>query len=551
MLNQDAASRATNIFIMGQFGGKASTQKLWDTMEHQGVMFPLPYRPHGIPVLYQGKPIKLEPLAEEAATMYARRIEMDYPKVPTYRKNFWNDWKAILGKDHPIKNLNDVDFRQIHQYLTSDAYREQAKQIRIQEKERAEQYQTIMIDGKPEKAGNFRVEPSDIFLGRGPNPKLGKIKPHLTASDFTLNLSEGAPIPKPPPGQKWGAIVHDHTAQWIASWQDKINNKPKYVGFAADAKIKGNEDLGKFELAKQLKKQISKIRSQNEAALSSTKPKLRQVATAMYLIDTLALRVGGEKSADQTDTVGVTSLRVEHLKLLPGRKLSLDFLGKDSVRYQKQIVLPEKVYQSMEALLAGKAPSDQLFHSITARDINRYLQELMPGLSAKVFRTYSASDTFQKEIDKIDKEIPPTGEPITPAQLILLKDRFALASVRVADLCNHQKNVAKGASASIDKARDVVKERKQKWQEAVQAEKSAQVIHKAKLAYTNAQNKLTIKKQLKNLSTGTSKASYIDPRISVAFAARHGIPIQKLFTKAHLDKFRWATEMEDASEYRF
>ena len=199
--------RLANAYMLQQFGGKASTEKLWDTFHHQGVMFPLPYQPHGIPVEYQGIEIALDPAAEELATMYAKKIETDYVKVPVFRKNFWQDWKKVLGKDHMIKNLNDVDFTKIHQWLTSDTYREQAKQIRLEEKERAEPYQTVIIDGVPQLAGNVRVEPPDIYRGRGVNPKLGKVKPRLTPADFTINLSEDAPVPEPivpgaPPGQK-------------------------------------------------------------------------------------------------------------------------------------------------------------------------------------------------------------------------------------------------------------------------------------------------------------------------------------------------------------
>jgi DNA topoisomerase I len=38
----------------------------WVTMEHAGVSFPEPYQPHGVKLLYEGKPIDLNPLQEEA-----------------------------------------------------------------------------------------------------------------------------------------------------------------------------------------------------------------------------------------------------------------------------------------------------------------------------------------------------------------------------------------------------------------------------------------------------------------------------------------------------
>jgi DNA topoisomerase I len=38
----------------------------WVTMEHAGVSFPEPYQPHGVKLLYEGKPIDLNPVQEEA-----------------------------------------------------------------------------------------------------------------------------------------------------------------------------------------------------------------------------------------------------------------------------------------------------------------------------------------------------------------------------------------------------------------------------------------------------------------------------------------------------
>ena len=58
----------------------------------------------------------------------------------------------------------------------------------------------------------------------------------------------------------------------------------------------------------------------------------RQLGVAMWVIDVLALRVGGEKNEDEADTVGCCSLRVEHLtfgdKNNPDNyEIDLQFLG--------------------------------------------------------------------------------------------------------------------------------------------------------------------------------------------------------------------------------
>ncbi len=58
-----------------------------------------------------------------------------------------------------------------------------------------------------------------------------------------------------------------------------------------------------------------------------------QLGVCTYLIDKLALRVGNEKGEDEADTVGCCSLRVEHIRFEVDYQITLDFLGKDSMRY--------------------------------------------------------------------------------------------------------------------------------------------------------------------------------------------------------------------------
>ena len=73
----------------------------------------------------------------------------------------------------------------------------------------------------------------------------------------------------------------------------------------------------------------------------------RQLATAIWIIDKLALRVGNEKSEvgvlrrrdayEEADTVGCCSLRVELLSFEDPYMLTMDFLAKDSMRYNQTI----------------------------------------------------------------------------------------------------------------------------------------------------------------------------------------------------------------------
>jgi DNA topoisomerase I len=94
----------------------------WTKLEHGGVLFPPEYQPHGIKLKYDGVPVDLTPEQEEIATMYASMLETDYvtQKKKTFIDNFWAEFKAILGKNHVIKDLNKCDFRDMYNHLMAE-----------------------------------------------------------------------------------------------------------------------------------------------------------------------------------------------------------------------------------------------------------------------------------------------------------------------------------------------------------------------------------------------------------------------------------------------
>ncbi len=58
-----------------------------------------------------------------------------------------------------------------------------------------------------------------------------------------------------------------------------------------------------------------------------------------------------------------------------------------------------------------------------------------------------------------------------------------------------------------------------------------------------------MKKQLKNVSLDTSKANYIDPRITFAFIKKNGLDIEDVFSSTLKKKFNWAINTD--SSYKF
>ena len=528
----------TLYWLYTQFGG---SKHKWETLEHNGVMFPPEYEPHKIPIIYKGTEIILSPLAEEYATLYAKYLDTEYIKNKAFNKNFWKDWKkTLIGTG--IDNLEECNFKKINDFILSekqkklDMSKEEKEQIKNKRKEEEKKFTIAIVNGKEQPVGNFRMEPPGIFLGRGCHPKLGRIKRRIYPEDIIINIGKDAKVPNPIPGHKWERVIHDKNVEWLASWKDEITNKVKYMWLGAHSDMKGKSDMEKFDRSRRLKKKIKHIRDENIKNMSSDNIKDKQIATALYFIDNFALRVGNEKSEDQADTVGVTSLRIEHIKLMDNKAILLDFLGKDSVRYKNKVTVSELVYNNIKEFTYNKEKFAPLFDKITPNDLNKYLQSFMKDLTSKVFRTFNASYTFYKELKKVNNKMDNYDGT---DKINILLDMFNKANAKVAILCNHQKNVSKSFGAQLEKINKQIKDTKSKMNS-----KKTKPARKKQLKdkIRKLKEKKKLRAELKDISLGTSKTNYIDPRITVSFMKRHNIPIDKLFNKSLQDKFKWAIE---------
>ena len=534
----------------------------WQIFRHNGPLFPPEYIPHQKPIIFKGEEILLPPLAEEYASLYSKYITTEYIEKPKFNKNFFKDFKKVLPDNLKNSVIEDFDFSIIKEHI--DRENEKKKEMSKEEKEaikkrqdvQEEPYKYCVINGAQQKVGNYKIEPPGIFLGRGEHPKLGMIKRRIYPKDIILNLDKEAPIPKIQiknmsedelRNQKWGDIIHDNSVIWLATWKDNITNKNKYIFTSMESIFKSKSDESKFDLAKKLKRKAAKIRETYIRQLDSDDNKVRQLATALYFIDNLALRVGGKKDKkEEADTVGVTSLRVEHISLLPPNIVKLDFLAKDSVRFCKKVSAIKPVFDNLITFTNNKSRKDQLFDLINPSMMNKYLDDFMKDLTAKVWRTYNASFVFQKELDKINED---KVKAIHESERInYLINMFNQANTTVALLCNHQKNVSNKLDEQVDKLVKKIKElqkKKKKYLEKKKRELADKINSKIKLAKLKRDNKM----RMKNVSLGTSKMNYIDPRIIFAFIKKFDIPPEKLFTAVLLKRFDWASKVE--KDYRF
>ncbi|KAJ2999594.1 hypothetical protein NUW54_g6916 [Trametes sanguinea] len=430
----------------------------WMTLQHNGVYFPPPYEPlpKHVKMKYNGEPVDLPPESEEVAGFYAALLESPHAQDAVFNKNFFDDFLKVLKKSPPrngikITRFELCDFRPMYEYF--EAEKEKKKSMTAAEKKAAKAakdeleapYAFCYLDGRKEKVGNFRIEPPGLFRGRGDHPKKGALKLRVRPEDVTINIGKDAPVPKPNVPGNWKEVVHDNTVTWLANWVENVNGNYKYVFLAAGSSLKGQSDMQKFEKARELKKHVDTIRADYNRDLKNKQMMERQRATAMYFIDKLALRAGNEKGEDEADTVGCCSLRCEHVTLLPPNKLVFDFLGKDSIRYYNEVQVEDQVYKNIRIFKDNKEDDDELFDRVNTGALNRHLQSYMKGLTAKVFRTFNASLTFQ---DLLDRGTPEKG---TVQEKL---NAYNHANRMVAILCNHQRAVPKSHEQSMSKMRE-------------------------------------------------------------------------------------------------
>lgn len=268
--------------------------------------------------------------------------------------------------------------------------------------------------------------------------------------DINLSLDSCVP-PCSLPGHAWQSVRHDPLVTWLCGWHENVQQQHKYVMLAASSSFKGKSDLEKYDKAIRLTTRVAAVRKDYTAKIKSKDLESRQLGTAMWVIDVLALRVGGEKGEDEADTVGCCTVRVEHITFSDdpeASEIELKFLGKDSMLYQQTINfaiygdLGKLVYKNLKTFCRGKSPASEVFDTLNPSKMNKHLTSIMPGLTAKVFRTFNASITLEKELPSTE-----AMKGLSVQEKVVL---YNAANRQVAILCNHQKTVSKAAEVMFE-----------------------------------------------------------------------------------------------------
>jgi DNA topoisomerase I len=87
------------------------------------------------------------------------------------------------------------------------------------------------------------------------------------------------------------------------------------------------------------------------------------------------------------------------------------------------------------------------------------------------------------------------------------------------------------------------------WETVPNQEQVAKRVQQWTLKISKMEMDLKHKDDNKEVSLGTSKINYMDPRISVAWCKRNEVPIEKIFSKTLRDKFNWAMAVPPSWEF--
>ncbi len=511
---------------------KAKSSVKWKTLSHNGVAFPPLYKSLNLTLTIKGRKMTLTPEQEERAWAWAKKKGTPYVEDKVFESNFLFDFRKVLPPEYSDVKMKDIDFSDIIRYQEEEKERrgrpEMKKKLAAKRKEQREalkeEFGHAVIDGHRTEVANYMVEPPGIFMGRGKHPFRGLWKPRVYRKDVTLNLGKDASIE----AEKWGRVVHDRHSMWLASWVDKLTKKVKYVWLHDSSLIRQQRDKVKYDDAKKLASKLERVRRYVRRGMSSKDEKVRKIAAVCYLIDKLCMRVGDEKDEDEADTVGASTLRLEHITLTP-RIIKFDFLGKDSVPWSKSIAVSDRdsrvFRRNLEAFMAGKNRGEPVFDGVRSSDANRFLGKAMKGLTAKVFRTFHATNVVTKYLLEY-------SDCREEAEFVK-RDYAKRANLEAAVTCNHKRTPPKNWRKSLVKKQRRLMDIKAK----IPKTEKAKVRHSERVL----KSELAIKfvKETRDYSLNTSLRNYIDPRVYKSWSDHADLDWRKIYTKTLQRKFSW------------
>ena len=556
-----------------------SARPKWQTLQHNGIAFPPEYKPRGITISILGEKHLLNAAQEELIYAWSKKKDTHYVKDRVFESNFMGDFRNLLPpKFTSISKISELDLSDAYRLVDEEKILKEEEKERIRnlprdEKRRISQskkiererlrsiYGLAIVDGVTVEIANWLVEPPGLFMGRGQHPLRGRWKPRVQPQDVILNLGEDAEVPE----GNWKEIVNDHTSTWLATWMEKLTGKRKYMWLHDSSALRQNSDKEKYNRANVLGKHIDEVNERIVKRMINSKDlSQKKISTVCYLISKLAMRVGDEKDPDEADTVGASTLRVEHIRFpvnQEARGIEFNFLGKDSVPWQKSLEVDsqdtEALFVNMKLFMKDKKPDEQIFDGITSAKVNSFLRNIdknrVPGLTAKVFRTFIATQVVREAL--LNPQIKVDKGSTEMEKIYVVKKANLLAAIT----CNHKKGIDPNNPTSklaferfqksVQKKEETIRKieddiASHKWKTDLQKKRMMDRLEKVQIT-------LRIQKETRDYNLGTSLRNYIDPRVLKSWMNYVNLEWKKVFTATLQRKFRWVETCSDAELRQF
>lgn len=539
----------------------------WQTLQHNGIAFPPEYKPRGISISILGEQYLLNADQEELIYAWSKKKDTHYVRDNVFESNFMIDLRSVLPpRFGSVTKITELDLSNAYRLVDEENRLKEGEKERIRNLPRDERkvisqskknererirsiYGLATVDGVTVEIANWLVEPPGLFMGRGQHPLRGRWKPRVQPQDVILNLGENAEVPE----GNWKAIVNDHTSTWLATWMEKLTDKRKYMWLHDSSALRQNSDKEKYDRANTLGKHIDRVHEKIVSKMINSKDlSQKKLSTVCYLINKLAMRVGDEKDPDEADTVGASTLRVEHIRFPVNhgvKSIEFNFLGKDSVPWQKSLEINSRdtdaLYTNIKLFMKDKKSNEQIFDGITSAKVNSFLRTIdknkVPGLTAKVFRTYIATQIVRDAL--AHPPIKVNKESSEMEKIYVAKKANLVAAVT----CNHKKGIDVNNPASqqalerfqksVENKEAVIRKiendiSSHKWKTDLQKKRMMVRLEKVQIT-------LRLQKETRDYNLGTSLRNYIDPRVLKSWANHLDLDWKKLFTATLQRKFRW------------
>jgi len=156
-------------------------------------------------------------------------------------------------------------------------------------------------------------------------------------------------------------------------------------------------DREKFAQLVEFARALPDIRKRIDIDLRRRKPSLEKaLATVVWLMDRLFIRVGNETYAQENGSFGLTTLRSRHVKVLSSH-VQFRFKGKSGKEWRlshtdRRIIRAIRVLQELPGQhLFQYEGENGLRHPIRSQDVNAYIREASGGnFSSRQFRIWGA-----------------------------------------------------------------------------------------------------------------------------------------------------------------